>query len=118
MLSAMSAGRPGTGSSMPEGEPEPAHPGIAHVIESRRGAKAIVAAALLLALVLFVVRNSQKVSVDFIVTKGHFRMIWVIVICSLLGGLAGFLLGRPTRLRRQRSGRSKGASGDGEIPTA
>jgi uncharacterized integral membrane protein len=119
MLVAMSAGWPGAGSGTPDGDPELGHPpGIAHVIETRRGAKAIVAALVLLALVLFVVRNSQKVSVDFIVTKGHFRLIWVIVICSILGGLVGFLLGRPTRLRRHRSGRSKAGSGDGDLPKA
>lgn len=121
MLSSMSAGWPGATSGSPDGDPDPgreqAHPpGVAHIIETRRGAKAVVAALVLLALVLFVIRNSQKVSVDFIVTKGHFRLIWVIVICSILGAVVGFLLGRPTRLGRHRSGRSKGGSGEGELP--
>jgi membrane protein YqaA with SNARE-associated domain len=49
------------------------------------------------------------VSVDFIVIQGHFRLIWVIVICSILGGVVGYLLGRPPkRTRHQRS--------DGDLP--
>jgi len=83
--------------------------------DSKRGAKAIVAALVLVLLIVFVVRNSQRVSVDFIVTQGHFRLIWVIVICSILGAIVGYLLGRPPkRARHQR----KGGSGDGDLPTA
>ncbi|MEA2501848.1 MAG: hypothetical protein QOD01_1959 [Actinomycetota bacterium] len=76
---------------------------------SKRGAKAIVAALVLVLLIVFVIRNSQRVSVDFIVIQGHFRLIWVIVICSILGGVVGYLLGRPPkRTRHQRS--------DGDLP--
>lgn len=85
--------------------------------ESRRGAKAIVAALVLVLLIVFVIRNSQRVSVDFILTKGHFRLIWVIVICSILGGVVGYLLGRPSRGRHQRSGGGRGSSGDGGFPS-
>src|SRR5437660_9519181 len=83
--------------------------------ESRRGAKAVVAALVLVLLIVFVIRNSQRVSVDFILIQGHFRLIWVIVICSILGGVVGYVLGRPSRGRRHRSG---GSSGDGGCPRA
>src|SRR5258708_31350843 len=101
MLLPMSAGWPDASRSTPgpDGSPAPAK-------ESQRGAKAAVAALVLVLLIVFVIRNSQRVSVDFIITKGHFRLIWVIVICSILGGVVGYLLGRPSRARHQRSGGS------------
>lgn len=106
----MSAGWPDAGRSTPasggSGSPAPAG--------SRRGAKAIVAALVLVLLIVFVIRNSQRVSVDFILTKGHFRLIWVIVICSILGGIAGYALGRPPK--KSRGGRQR-SPGGGDIPS-
>lgn len=91
-------------------------PGRAPAQESRRGTKAVVAAVLLVLLIVFVIRNSQRVSIDFILAKGHPRLIWLIVACTLLGGAVGFFLGRPAgRPKRQRGG-STAASGDGDLP--
>src|SRR5438445_3258208 len=114
----MSAGWPDPRRSTPASGSNPvpgSSPGSSASPESRRGAKAIVAALVLVLLIVFVIRNSQRVSVDFILTKGHFRLIWVIVICSILGGVVGYVLGRPPkRARHQRSG----GSGDGDVPRA
>jgi uncharacterized integral membrane protein len=114
----MSTGWPDGRRSVPpsDGSPAPGKPvGPSAPVQSKRGAKAIVAALLLVLLIVFVIRNSQRVSVDFIVTQGHFRLIWVIVICSILGGVVGYLLGRPTKgARHQR----RGGSGDGDLPRA
>src|SRR5439155_24639185 len=118
----MSAGWPDPRRSTPASGSNPVpsgSPGSSASPESRRGAKAIVAALVLVLLIVFVTRNSQRVSVDFVLTKGHFRLIWVIVISSILGGVVGYVLGRPSRGRRQRSRGSRGSrgsSGDGGIP--
>ena len=102
----------------PDGIPAPGSPvGPSAPRESKRGAKAIVAALVLVLLIVFVIRNSQRVSVDFIVTQGHFRLIWVIVICSILGGVVGYLLGRPTKRARARHHPS-GGPGGGDVPSA
>jgi uncharacterized integral membrane protein len=74
-----------------------------------RGAKALVAAVFVILLVVFTIRNSGRVRLDFIVTSGHPRLIWLIIFCTLLGGAVGFFLGRPPRSRRQRS---EGPGGD------
>src|SRR5438067_1827136 len=74
----MSAGWPDARRSTPAsgGNPVPdGSPGSSAPPESKRGAKALVAALVLVLLVVFVIRNSQRVSVDFILIQGHFRMI-------------------------------------------
>jgi uncharacterized integral membrane protein len=70
-----------------------------------RGTKAVVAAILLVLVVVFVIRNSQRVTLNFIVVSGHPRLIWLIVGCVLIGGAAGFFLGRPARARPRRDGK-------------
>ena len=124
----MSAGWPTPKGGPRAGKPNPRHSGAEatppegdaagwqHAVapaQAGRGGKALVAAAVLVLLVVFVIRNSQRVKVDFIVTSGHPRVIWLIVTCTLLGGAVGFFLGRPSR--RSSRHRPGGASqrGDG-----
>jgi uncharacterized integral membrane protein len=68
----------------------------------RRAAKAIVGLTVLVVLVLFVVWNSQPVEVNFVFGKAHPRMIWVMVACAVLGGVLGYLLGRPGHEGRRK----------------
>ena len=89
--------------------PQPAHPhGSEGHRPDRRAAKVVVAVIAIVLLVVFVLRNSQRVAVDYVVVTGHPRLIWVIVACTILGGAVGFFLGRPARSRRQRAGGSSG----------
>jgi uncharacterized integral membrane protein len=117
MLDAMSAGWPESQHRPPGSGGDPALgplPGSAPPShDTKRGTKAVAAAVLLLVLVVFVLRNSQRVSVDFIVTTGHPRLIFVFLVCIILGGVIGFLLGKPVRARRHRS---SAGSGDGDVP--
>ena len=50
--------------------------------------------------ILFIIRNSKPVSqsggVDFIFVTADARLIWVFLVCALIGGLVGYLLGRPS----------------------
>lgn len=72
--------------------------------ERRRRVRAlIVAVGILILLAVFVVRNSQRVPVDFVFFTREARLIWVMATCALLGGVVGYLVGRPPRrLRRRR----------------
>lgn len=69
-------------------------------LQRRRWARVAKALTLLLIGVLFIVfvlRNANPVEVDFVFFTRHPRMIWVMLGCALLGGIAGYLVGRPAR---------------------
>ena len=72
-----------------------------------RVVKAVVALAIIVLLVVFVIRNSDPQPIDFVFKTGRFRLIYVLIVTALLGGIAGYLLGRPskgTRLHEKKEG--------------
>ncbi len=62
------------------------------------------------AVVALVVQNSQRVSLRLWFVTGHVRLIWVIVVCLVVGAALGFVVGRRARGRRSR--RRRGPVGD------
>jgi uncharacterized integral membrane protein len=86
----------GAGEPSSAGRTEPEH-SLAEVARARRrrALKAVGALVLLIVLVLFIVANSQPVEVNFLFVKAHPRLIWVMVTCAVLGGVLGYMLGRP-----------------------
>jgi uncharacterized integral membrane protein len=54
------------------------------------------------AVVVLVVQNSQRVRLRFWFVTGHVRLIWVIVVCLVVAGAAGYVVGRRGRRRRRR----------------
>jgi uncharacterized integral membrane protein len=67
-----------------------------------RAAKAIVVVVILTLLILFIVWNSHSVQVNYVFFKARNSLIWVMVVCTLLGGIVGFIVGRPGRQFRFR----------------
>ena len=65
-----------------------------------RAAKSIVLLGVLTLLVLFIVWNAHKVSVSFVFGDAEVGLIWVMLACAILGGIAGFIVGRPGRAFR------------------
>jgi uncharacterized integral membrane protein len=61
-----------------------------------------VAQLMLIAIVFitFVLQNAQPVNVHFLLFSLNIRLIWVIFGCGLLGGAAGYLIGRPDKSLR------------------
>jgi uncharacterized integral membrane protein len=56
-----------------------------------------VALAILVILIIFVIANSDPVKVNFVFVTRHPRLIWVMIFCAVLGGILGYLIGRPSR---------------------
>jgi uncharacterized integral membrane protein len=73
-------------------------------------AKVLVAVAIVIILIIFITSNAQPVPVDFVFVTRRPRLIWVMVACTILGGLVGYLIGRPgrqVRLHRRREEQGK-----------
>jgi uncharacterized integral membrane protein len=70
-----------------------------------RVAKVLVALFLVGVLVAFIVANSQSVVVHFVFVTRRPALIWVMFTCAVLGGVIGYLIGRPgkqVRVRRHK----------------
>jgi uncharacterized integral membrane protein len=66
-------------------------------------AKLILLAALVIYVVAFVIANSGKVKVDFLVHKSHLSLIWLILLCLAIGLVGGMLISQLARRRRARA---------------
>ena len=76
-----------------------------------RVAKFLVALFLVVVFVVFIVQNSDRVKIDYVFFHRDTRLIWIMLACAVLGGIVGFLVGRPgkqVRLRRKRGEPKKG----------
>jgi uncharacterized integral membrane protein len=65
-----------------------------------RAGKLIVALAVLVILLVFVLSNAKSVPVSFVFFTRRPPLIWVMLACAILGGLIGFIVGRPGRAFR------------------
>jgi uncharacterized integral membrane protein len=66
-------------------------------------AKVLAALVVVILFVTFVIANSQGVEVDFVFVTRRPPLIWVMLACTVLGGIAGYVIGRPGKeLRRLR----------------
>lgn len=59
--------------------------------------RVILGILILVLFVIFVSLNSDSVTVHFIFTETRTPLVWVFLICALVGALVAFLLGRPGR---------------------
>lgn len=65
-----------------------------------RVAKAIVVLTIVVLLIIFVTQNMDDVPIDFVFVDASFPLIWVLIVTAILGGLVGYLLGRPSGVTR------------------
>lgn len=69
----------------------------------RREAITVLVLALLVAYaVAFVVENSKRVSIHFVIGSARTRVIWVILLSIAIGLIAGMLLPQLRRRRRRQ----------------
>jgi uncharacterized integral membrane protein len=72
-------------------------------LEAQRAERLVKVAQLtLIAIVfaIFVLQNADPVDVNFLIFSLNIRLIWVIFGCAALGGVAGYLIGRPEKSLR------------------
>jgi uncharacterized integral membrane protein len=72
-------------------------------LEAQRAERLMKVAQLTLIAIIFitfVLQNADPVNVHFLVFSLNIRLIWVIFGCALLGGAAGYLIGRPEKSLR------------------
>jgi uncharacterized integral membrane protein len=60
-----------------------------------RVAKAVIGLFILGVLIAFIVANGHSVKVNFVFLTRHPPLIWVMFTCAVLGGILGYLVGRP-----------------------
>ena len=58
-------------------------------------AKVVVALAIVVILMIFIISNSEGQEVNFVFFKRRPPLIWVMFACAVMGGIVGFLIGRP-----------------------
>src|SRR5437870_3430235 len=98
------------GQGQPESAPplsEQEHLAALRRVREARVAKTLAVLAIVVVLVIFVIANSQPVKVNFVFVTRHPRLIWVMFACAVLGGIAGYLIGKPgkqVRLHRRDRG--------------
>ena len=76
-----------------------------HQLRQARVAKFLVALFLVVIFIVFIVQNSKRTTIDYVFFHRYTRLIWIMLACGILGGIVGFLLGRPgkqVRLRRKK----------------
>jgi uncharacterized integral membrane protein len=69
--------------------------------------KTLLALTLAVIFIVFILTNSQAVTVNFVFVKRKPPLIWVIFGCAVVGGIFGYLVGRPgkqIRFHRRRQG--------------
>ena len=77
-------------------------------------AKVLAFLALVVILVVFIIANSKSVPVSFVFVTRNPPLIWVMLACAVLGGIIGYVIGRPGReIRMGRAGR-RGRGGSEE----
>jgi uncharacterized integral membrane protein len=84
-------------------EPQEPRPGIKADKEARATAiKVALALLIVIVFVLFIVRNSKPVRVDFVFFSKQIRLVWVFLACAIIGAVVAWLLGRPRRRAQKR----------------
>ena len=72
-------------------------------LEAKRTERLVKVAQLTLiavVFILFVLQNADPVDVNLLLFSANIRLIWVIFGCGVLGGVAGYLIGRPEKRLR------------------
>jgi uncharacterized integral membrane protein len=106
-------GRPGGQGARPPGEGQPDEESRAdqeHLHDLQRArqskvAKVLVLLAIVVIFMIFIISNDDPATVNFVFFTRRPPLIWVMFACAVLGGIVGYVIGRPgrqVRLHRRR----------------
>ena len=98
-----------------EFEPEPPQEGssvgddpvVEHHRELQRArqtrvAKLLLILFLLVVFIVFIIQNSDRTRIDYVFFNRDTRLIWIMLTCGIVGGIIGYLVGRPGKQVRIR----------------
>ena len=74
-----------------------------------RVAKLLVALFIAIILIVFIVQNSTPTRIDYVFFHRETRLIWIMLTCAVLGGIVGYLVGRPGKQVHLRRKKGEGA---------
>ena len=70
---------------------------LARKATRRRAVQLVSLLVLVVILVAFVVENARRVKIHFVFFSKDVRPIWLMLTSAILGGVVGYLVGRPGR---------------------
>jgi len=79
-----------------------------HKARQARIAKFLVVLFLVVILVVFIVQNSKPTRIDYVFFHRETRLIWIMLTCAVIGGIVGFLIGRPGKQLGRKDRQKKG----------
>jgi uncharacterized integral membrane protein len=78
------------------------HRRLRHTYRGGHWVAAVVAIAALVYILLLIVENSHPVTVHYVFGTGHTRLIWLIIVCGILGWCWGIATSAIIRRRTRR----------------
>ena len=88
--------------AMHDDQPGPSREPERSAVDRRWIGRLIVGLSLVVIFLLFISGNSQPVNIDFVFFNTDVPLIWVFLLCALIGGLIAYLLARPGRQAQRR----------------
>jgi uncharacterized integral membrane protein len=70
--------------------------------------RVLIGVLLVVLLVVFVSTNLDRTEVQFVFFSANIALIWVMLACALIGGVVGYLIGKPGRqIGRRKDGKPR-----------
>ena len=94
--------RPGDQGDIGGDDPVLEHQRLVQRTRHNRVAKLLIALFLVVVFVVFIIQNSEPTPIDYVFFTHETKLIWIMLTCGLIGGIVGYLVGRPGKQLRIR----------------
>lgn len=94
----------------PSGDPFLDHHRAEQRARQGRVTKLIFVLFLLTLFIVFIIQNSDRHRIDYVFFHRETRLIWIMLTCAVIGGIIGYLVGRPGKqisLRKEKPKRAE-----------